>query len=143
MGDRDCERAIVAEIRRQDDYAQPVQEVERIDPLVELERQQRAIAAEQFTRKPMLWVGSEPRIEDRANGSMSREKIRQRLRVPALMRKSQRERFRADGDVMRIERRERSAEIAESFLADLRHSPQRGFRRFVGLQNVRIARPVE
>src|SRR5438874_4981731 len=97
MRDRDRKRAIVAEIRRQDDYAQPVQEVERIDPVVELERQQRAVASEQFTGEPMLRVGSEPRIEDGANGPMPREKIRQRLRVPALMRKSQRERFRADG----------------------------------------------
>jgi hypothetical protein len=128
---RNRERAVVAEIRRKHDDAKPIQELERIDPIDELERQQRAETAKQLARERMLRVRSEAWIVDGANITVRCEKIRQCLRVETLLRESERERLRADRDVMGIERSERSAEIAQAFLADLCESPQRGLRRLI------------
>ena len=126
------------------DDREPVQEVEAVEPSVELEREQPAEAAEQRLRQRVLRMrrrapGSRPRAPADAPARNARE----RLRVGAVALHAQRERLGADGDVVRLLGGQRAAPVAQALLADLRDAPQRGRRALVGVGDVRPARPVE
>ena len=135
---RDGERAVVAQVRRQHDDAEAVQEVEAVDAVGELEREQSAGGAEQRASPVHAADAS------RAPGSRRRgpvgcrgEKLRERLRIRARALHPQRERLRADADVMRLLGRERTAPVAQALLAQLLEAPERGLQRLVVVGNVR------
>ena len=80
---------------------------------------------------------------DRAHLRLLLQPLRQRQRVRADALQAQRERFRADRDVMRLLRGQRAAPVAQALLAQLLQAPVARRLALVGVGDVRILRPVE
>src|SRR5688572_8715414 len=94
--DRYGQRAVVAEVARQHDDLQPVEERERIDHRIELEREQRAVVAKVVARERMLRMRNESGVMHVVHARMRAQEVRKRPRIRALTRHPQRERLGAD-----------------------------------------------
>ena len=139
--DRYRERPVVAEIRRRHDDAEAIQEIEAVDAVGELEREEPAERAEQRARERMLRVRRQARVVDLAH---PRDAPRETRRAPA------RSRTCAPSAARASRRRPRcgcaspaesvASPVAQPLLADLLDSPQRRRLRLVVLGDVGIAR---
>ena len=142
-GHRDGQGAVVPQIGRRDDDLQLAEYVETVDPVLQFEGKDAAVAAEQRTGALVLRVSAQSGVIDAFDLRVRGKKLGKLLRVAAGALHAQGQRFGADGQVVRRFGRECRAGVAQPFLADLHDTPRLGVALLVEVQDIRIAGPVE
>ena len=143
MGDRNRQRACIAQVAGLDHQIERIEEIEAIDRVVEFEAQQCPLPAEQPHRTRMLRVTNESRVVHTRDAGLRLQPLRQLTCVLTRALHAQHQRLGADGDSVGLFGAQCRPEIAQPLLADLLQPPAGRVALAIGRGDVRIGGPVE